>query len=152
LRHSRQKKWMKLFALFAFTAGIACSQKPANGQYRSASFRSAGNGAAGPVTPAKQADASQAANAESGKKLFMSYGCFECHGTVGQGSTATGGARIGPPSISFEAMVQYVHHPSGQMPPYSSKVISDTDLASIYAYLKSQPKAQPAKGIPLLNQ
>jgi cytochrome c len=91
-------------------------------------------------------------NAENGKKLFMNDGCFECHGTVGQGSTSTGGARIGPPAISFGAMVQYVHHPSGQMPPYTSKVVSDQNLADIYAYLKSQPAAQPAKNIPLLNQ
>jgi mono/diheme cytochrome c family protein len=91
-------------------------------------------------------------NVESGKKLFMKDGCFECHGTVGQGSTSTGGARIGPPVISFEAMVQYVHHPSGQMPPYTSKVISDQDLADVYSYLKAQPAATPAKNIPLLNQ
>jgi ubiquinol-cytochrome c reductase cytochrome c subunit len=96
--------------------------------------------------------ASLKGNAENGKKLFMKDGCFECHGTVGQGSTSTGGARIGPPAISFEAMVQYVHHPSGQMPPYTSKVISDQDLTDIYAYLKAQPAATPAKNIPLLNQ
>jgi mono/diheme cytochrome c family protein len=99
----------------------------------------------------KPSDSSPTADAEKGKKLFMSNGCYECHGTVGQGSTSTGGVRIGPPAISFEDMVDYLHHPSGQMPPYTSKVISDQDLADIYAYLKSQPKPQPAKNIALLN-
>ena len=38
------------------------------------------------------------------------------------------------------------------MPPYTSKVVSDQDLADLYAYLQSKPKAAPAKDIPLLNQ
>jgi mono/diheme cytochrome c family protein len=115
----------------------------------------AGTTAAQEQKPAQDSQAAPGAlkgNAENGKKLFMKDGCFECHGTVGQGSTSTGGARIGPPAISFDAMVQYVHHPSGQMPPYTSKVISDQDLSDIYAYLKAQPAATPAKNIPLLNQ
>jgi mono/diheme cytochrome c family protein len=89
-------------------------------------------------------------NADNGKKLFMADGCYECHGTVGQGSSQTGGARIGPPAISLDAMIAYVHHPSGQMPPYTDKVITDQQMADIYAYLKAQPT--PAKNIPLLNQ
>ncbi|MGH9770421.1 MAG: c-type cytochrome [Candidatus Acidiferrales bacterium] len=99
---------------------------------------------------AAPSQAAPTGHADAGKRLFMSYGCFECHGTVGQGSTQTGGVRIGPPAISFEAMVQYVHHPTGEMPPYTSKVVSEHDLADIYAYLKSQP--QPAANIPLLQQ
>ena len=101
---------------------------------------------------AKASDASPTGNVDNGKKLFMSNGCYECHGTVGQGSTSTGGARIGPPSISLEEMVQYVRRPTGEMPPYTDKVISDQNLADIYAYLKSQPKPQAAKNIPLLNE
>jgi mono/diheme cytochrome c family protein len=91
-------------------------------------------------------------NADKGKRLFTSYGCYECHGYLGQGSTQTGGARIGPPAISLQAVVEYVRHPTGQMPPYSDRVVSDQDLADIYAYLKSQPQPPPAKDIPLLNQ
>jgi len=91
-------------------------------------------------------------SAENGKKLFMADGCYECHGTVGQGASQTGGARIGPPPISLEEMTSYVRHPSGQMPPYTAKVLSDHDLADIYAYLKAQPKPPSGKSIPLLNQ
>lgn len=101
---------------------------------------------------AAKTDAGATGNAENGKKLFMANGCFECHGTVGQGSTSTGGARIGPPAISLEEMLTYVRHPSGQMPPYTAKVISDQNLADIYAYLKAQPKPPSGKSIPLLNQ
>jgi ubiquinol-cytochrome c reductase cytochrome c subunit len=137
--------------------GIALIHDAASGQEQKTSPRADRSGSASAQAQesagsSKSADASQTGSAENGKKLFMSNGCFECHGTVGQGSTATGGARIGPPAISFDEMVQYVHHPSGQMPPYTSKVISDPDLADIYAYLKSQPKPQPGKNIPLLNQ
>ena len=102
--------------------------------------------------PAAENGRGATGNAENGKKLFMANGCFECHGTVGQGSTSTGGARIGPPAISLEEMMSYVRHPSGQMPPYTAKVISDQNLADIYAYLKSQPKPPSGKSIPLLNQ
>jgi hypothetical protein len=38
------------------------------------------------------------------------------------------------------------------MPPYTPKVISNTDLTDIRAYLASIPEPQPSKNIPLLNQ
>jgi mono/diheme cytochrome c family protein len=89
-------------------------------------------------------------NAENGKKLFASYGCYECHGR--QGAGASTGPRIGPPAITLAAVLRYVRAPSGQMPPYTAKVASDQDLADIYAYLKSFPAPRSAKDIPLLNQ
>jgi ubiquinol-cytochrome c reductase cytochrome c subunit len=91
-------------------------------------------------------------NAESGKKIFTKDGCYECHGREGQGAAQGAGPRIGPPQLSFEAFTKYVHQPTGQMPPYTSKVISDQELTDIYAYLQSRPKATPSKDIPLLNQ
>jgi mono/diheme cytochrome c family protein len=89
-------------------------------------------------------------NADNGRKLFAAYGCYECHGR--QGAGASTGPRIGPPAISLAAILRYVRAPSGQMPPYTAKVVSDQDLADIYTYLKSFPMPQPAKDIPLLNQ
>jgi mono/diheme cytochrome c family protein len=93
-----------------------------------------------------------AGNTETGKKIFTKDGCYECHGREGQGAAQGAGPRIGPLQLSFEAFTKYVHQPTGQMPPYTSKVISDQDLADIYAYLQSRPKATPSKDIPLLNQ
>jgi mono/diheme cytochrome c family protein len=91
-------------------------------------------------------------NKENGKKLFMNNGCYECHGREGQGAVQATGPRIGPPQLSFEVFAKYLHHPTGQMPPYTSKVISDQELADVYAYLQSKPKAAASKDIPLLNQ
>jgi mono/diheme cytochrome c family protein len=92
------------------------------------------------------------ANPENGKRFYSSFGCYECHGLQGQGSVQTGGARLGPPQIPFSGFVAYARQPTGQMPPYTSKAISDSQLADIYAFLRSIPQATPAKDIPLLNQ
>lgn len=100
----------------------------------------------------EKSEAALAGNVETGKKIFMKDGCYECHGREGQGAAQGAGPRIGPPQLSFEAFTKYVHQPTGQMPPYTSKVISDQDLADIYAYLQSRLKATPSKDIPLLNQ
>jgi len=89
-------------------------------------------------------------NAENGKKLFAAYGCYQCHGR--QGAGAATGPRIGPPAITLAAVLRYVRAPTGQMPPYTAKVVSDQDLADIYAFLKSFPAPPAAKDIPLLNQ
>jgi mono/diheme cytochrome c family protein len=106
-----------------------------------------------PVARAQQSsDTPPTGNAQNGKKLVMSYGCYECHGREGQGSTQTGAARIGPPQLSFEGFQSYVRNPKIQMPPYTSKAVSDQDLADIYAYLKSIPMPPKGKDIPLLNK
>jgi mono/diheme cytochrome c family protein len=89
-------------------------------------------------------------NSENGKKLFVAYGCYECHGR--QGAGAGTGPRIGPPVITLAAVLRYVRAPTGQMPPYTAKVVPDQDLADIYAYLKSFPPPQPARDIPILDQ
>jgi mono/diheme cytochrome c family protein len=151
----RKRSCLRLFVLLLFIREIPLTQARGSTQDQKAGPKANNpESASGPTqesaASSKQAEGSPAGNAGKGEKLFMTNGCFECHGTVGQGATATGGVRIGPPAISFEEMVQYVHHPSGQMPPYTSKVISDHDLADIFAYLKAQPR--PAKSIPLLNQ
>ncbi len=39
-----------------------------------------------------------------------------------------------------------------QMPPYREPVLPNEDLADIYAYLQSIPKAADPKSIPLLSQ
>ena len=69
-------------------------------------------------------------NAEEGKKLFASYGCYQCHGREAQGSSATG-PRLGPRPIAFTAFSRYVRRPTGQMPPYTTRVVSDADMALI---------------------
>jgi mono/diheme cytochrome c family protein len=92
------------------------------------------------------------ANPQNGQHLYVSFGCYECHGYQGQGSIQTGGSRIGPPQIPYSGFVAYVRRPTGQMPPYTSKAASETQLADIYVFLQSRPEAPPSKAIPLLNQ
>jgi mono/diheme cytochrome c family protein len=91
-----------------------------------------------------------AANVDNGKRLFVKDGCYQCHGYQGQGGVA--GARLAPRPIVLAALTAYVRHPTGQMPPYTSKVLSDAGLADIHAYLASIPAAPLVKDIPLLNQ
>ena len=89
-------------------------------------------------------------NVEKGKELYTSYGCYECHGRQAQGSR-TSGPRLAPNPIPLSALTTYVREPRGQMPPYTSKVVSDADLADIYAFLKSIPQPPSVKDIPLLQ-
>jgi len=91
-------------------------------------------------------------NADRGKTLFMSDGCYECHGRVGQGAAQTQAPRIGPAPIPVAAFAAYIRHPTNNMPPYSAKVVPDQDVADIYAYLQTIKAPTPAKDIPLLNQ
>jgi mono/diheme cytochrome c family protein len=93
-----------------------------------------------------------AASAENGKTAFVKYGCWQCHGFEGQGSiTTSGGRAIADPKLPVDAFAAYVRKPSGAMPPFSSAVLPDADLADIYAYLQARPKPQAGKDIPLLN-
>jgi mono/diheme cytochrome c family protein len=104
------------------------------------------------MAPATAAISAASGNAANGKKIFASYGCYECHGFEGQGSRQTGTPPIGPPAMSMPAFAHYVRHPTGEMPPYAGKVVSDQDLADIYAFLQSIALPPPIKNIPLLNQ
>ncbi len=96
------------------------------------------------------APAAPAGNADNGKKLFTSYGCYECHGREAQGSSATG-PRLAPRPIAFAAFSKYLRQPTGLMPPYTSKVVSDADLADIHAFLRSRPQPPALESIPLLK-
>ncbi len=93
----------------------------------------------------------QTPNAENGRRLFARYGCYQCHQREAQGAAATG-PRLGPHPIPFANFTKYVRRPTGQMPPYTAKVVKDAELADIYAFLESLPAPKPVKDIPLLNQ
>jgi mono/diheme cytochrome c family protein len=88
-------------------------------------------------------------NADNGRKLFLSDGCYECHGREAQGGAA--GPRLGPDPLPLAAILKYVRHPAGQMPPYTSQVISDSQLADIHAFLESLPKPPKPDSIPGLR-
>ena len=94
--------------------------------------------------------AALAASAEKGKAAYMKYGCWGCHGTVGQGGVT--GPKLAPEPMPAETFVSFVRTTSRTMPPYREPVLPDADLADIYAYLQSIPKAADYRAIPLLNQ
>ena len=100
-------------------------------------------------TPAAPAQPASAGNAETGKKLYVSYGCWQCHGYEGQGGAA--GPRLAPRPLPFAGFSRYVRQPTNQMPPYTEKVVSNADLEHIHAYLMSRPAPPAASSIPLLK-
>lgn len=104
------------------------------------------------MKPMEAAAAATPGNTTNGERLFQSDGCYECHGLRGQGSSSTGATRLGPPRIPLSAFIAYVREPSGEMPPYAAKAVSDKDLEEIYNFLRSIPPPPPSKSIPLLNE
>src|SRR5271169_5987704 len=89
-------------------------------------------------------------NAEKGKQVFMKQNCYYCHGTTGQGGRD--GARIAQTALNVQGLIRYVRKPTGAMPAFTEKILSDQELTDIYAYLKSLPAAKAPKDIPLLDQ
>jgi mono/diheme cytochrome c family protein len=89
-------------------------------------------------------------NPVSGKTLYIKHGCYECHGLQGQGSPATG-PRLVSPIFPVAAFIAYVRKPTGEMPPYTNKVLRDEELSDIHAFLSSLPQASKPDDIPLLR-
>jgi ubiquinol-cytochrome c reductase cytochrome c subunit len=92
------------------------------------------------LTAQAQAKPAPAANVEKGRLGFMKIGCAQCHGREAQGSPTTG-PRLGPNGLPYAAFSRYVREPRLQMPPYTEKILSDADLADLYAFVQSRPKA-----------
>jgi len=104
----------------------------------------------GRVLASAQAPAGNAAN---GKELFLTYGCYQCHGYSGQNGP---GKHLVPMKFGQAAFTAYIRNPvkpnqMDWMPSYSEKVLSNAQAADIYAYIKSLPNAPTAKDIPLLT-
>ena len=102
------------------------------------------------AAPAQQQQNTPQGNAANGRKLFVSFGCYQCHGYEAQGGSA--GARLAPRPIAYAQLLKYVRHPTGEMPPFTEKIVKDSELADIYAFLRAQPPAQDVDKIPLLKQ
>jgi mono/diheme cytochrome c family protein len=104
------------------------------------------------TTAPSHTQAAPGGDAGRGKKIFVTYGCYQCHGYVGQGGSGVlGGPRLAPRPLAFEAFTRQLRHPRYEMPPYTEKVVSVQDVADIYAFLLSIPPPPPLSSIPLLN-
>jgi mono/diheme cytochrome c family protein len=89
-------------------------------------------------------------SADSGKKLYETLGCYQCHNRAAQGAGATG-PRLAPGPIPYQNFIQQVRHPRYEMPPYEIAIVTDQQVADIYAFLQTIPKPPDPKTIPLLN-
>jgi ubiquinol-cytochrome c reductase cytochrome c subunit len=99
--------------------------------------------------PSPAANPQPRGDPQNGRKVFEKLGCYRCHGSAGEGMSPTG-KEPGPPKIavtplSLHDFVQSVRKPKGQMPPFSSKQVTDAELSDVYAFLHSvvsQPKLE----------
>lgn len=87
---------------------------------------------------------------EEGRRLYVTKGCYQCHGLVGQGAIFGVGPALAPLNLSPQMFRAYVRNPTGPMPPYSARLLPDPEVDAIAAFLGSLPKARPAAEIPLL--
>ena len=110
---------------------------------------------AGASIAVAQTNAAPPGDAKAGGQVYLRDGCYECHGTMGQGSGRHGigayGPLLAPNPLPWSAIVAQVRHPRDLMPAFSPTILSDQDLANIYAYLKSIPAGKDAKDIPILR-
>jgi mono/diheme cytochrome c family protein len=89
-----------------------------------------------------------AGRVDVGAMLYRKTGCYACHADEAQGGAQ--GPRLGPNPVTFAMFGWYTRHPTGGMPPYTSVVLSDQDLADIYAFVEARPQPPPVASIPLL--
>lgn len=91
-----------------------------------------------------------AGDAAKGKARFGQTGCWQCHGSEGQGTRE--GPRIASPvPLAWPAFSNFVRTTRRNMPPYTETVLANQDLADIYAYLRSIPPPPDVTTIPLLS-
>lgn len=107
---------------------------------------------AGGFSGAAWAQEAPPGDAGNGKRLYVAVGCFTCHGRAGQGGAYNGPApALARTALPFEGFKMQVRNPSNDMPAYSEPVMSDKDLADIYAFTQTLPARRDAKGIAILN-
>jgi mono/diheme cytochrome c family protein len=93
-------------------------------------------------------DAAPKGDVAHGKKIYVDYGCWQCHGYQGQGGA---GPKLAPNPLPYEAISRQLRKPRGTMPVYTHVTTPDQDVADIYAYLQSIPKAKTVADIPALT-
>jgi mono/diheme cytochrome c family protein len=91
-------------------------------------------------------------DATSGKKIYLADGCYQCHGSVGQGGLMTGQAPVlAQTKMPYTAFMRQLRNPINDMPPYPDNLLSEKEAADIFAYLQSLPGRRPVKDYPILN-
>jgi mono/diheme cytochrome c family protein len=98
----------------------------------------------------QKADNPPAGNAKNGRTVYTADGCYECHGREAQGGVGTG-PKLGPSPLPYAVFAFQVRTPRDQMPPYTAKVLPDSELADIYAFVQSVAQPPKVDSIPQLK-
>ena len=101
-------------------------------------------------TAAMAEGAAPAGDAKAGLANFNKFGCYTCHGIIGQG-TLRDGPHIDAAAFGFPALLAQLRTPRYEMPAYTEVQISDSAVADIYAYLTTLPKTPDPKSIRALQ-
>jgi mono/diheme cytochrome c family protein len=87
-----------------------------------------------------------------GKRLYLAVGCFTCHGRSGQGGAMNGPAPIlAKTAMPFDGFKGQLRRPVNEMPAYSEQVMTDKQVADIYAFVQSLPGPRPTKDMKIFN-
>jgi mono/diheme cytochrome c family protein len=91
-------------------------------------------------------------DAIEGKRLYLAVGCFTCHGRSGQGGAMNGPAPVlAKTQMPFEGFKGQLRSPVNDMPAYSEKVMTDKQVADIYAFVESLPGPRPTKDMKIFD-
>ena len=93
----------------------------------------------------------QTSSLENGKKLFEQKACYQCHGWRGQGGLS--GPRLAQTKLTLPGFRSVLRNPPpGNMPPFRAAILSDQQVADLFAYIQSFPAPRPAAEIPELKE
>ena len=107
--------------------------------------------ACGALLPAAAQDTPKG-DVANGKKVYLATGCYMCHGRAGQGGAYKGPAPVlAKTEMPYDGFKGQVRQPSQDMPGYSEAVMSEQEIADIYAFLQSLPGRRDPKTIAILN-
>ena len=103
-------------------------------------------------TGAARAQDAPPGDAVEGKRLYLAVGCFTCHGRSGQGGAMNGPAPVlAKTQMPFEGFKGQLRSPVNDMPAYSEKVMTDKQVADIYAFVESLPGPRPTKDMKIFD-
>ena len=99
-------------------------------------------------------------DSSEGEKLYLSHGCYSCHGYNGTGRYPLANDISGI-MTSEELFTMFLRlradlnpvSPSNSMPNYSENVIDDSEAKQIYAYIKTFKDSPPQlEEIPIFKE
>jgi mono/diheme cytochrome c family protein len=91
-------------------------------------------------------------DAVEGKRLYLAVGCFLCHGRAGQGGAMNGPAPIlAKTEMPFDGFKGQLRQPVNDMPAYSETLMTNKQIADIYAFVQSLPGPRPTKDMTIFN-